>query len=127
MQYYQILIIIAEFVKNIFKGSEKTMSKTLKISLFSLICVLFIGTLFVNLNNDIEIYENEEKSKQQVIYTIREYEGKIAVFKNSDKKPMTVYESYTSLLPQQDRQRLQNGITVDNTTDLQKIIEDYTS
>ena len=103
------------------------MSKTLKISLFSLICVLFIGTLFVNLNNDIEIYENEEKSKQQVIYTIREYEGKIAVFKNSDKKPMTVYESYTSLLPQQDRQRLQNGITVDNTTDLQKIIEDYTS
>lgn len=92
-----------------------------------MICVLFIGTLFVNLNNDIEIYENEEKSKQQVIYTIREYEGKIAVFKNSDKKPMTVYESYTSLLPPQDRQKLQNGITVDNTTDLQEIIEDYTS
>lgn len=102
-------------------------SKVLKISIFSLVCVLFLATLFVNLNNDIKIYENEEKEKQQVIYTIKEYEGKIAVFKNSDKKPYTVYEAYTSLLPEQDRQRLQNGIKVDNTTDLQKIIEDYTS
>lgn len=102
-------------------------SKVLKISIFSLVCVLFLATLFVNLNNDIKIYENEEKAKQQVIYTIKEYEGKIAVFKNSDKKPYTVYEAYTSLLPEQDRQRLQNGIKVDNTADLQKIIEDYTS
>ncbi len=102
-------------------------SKVLKISVFSLVCVLFLATLFVNLNNDIKIYENEEKAKQQVIYTIKEYEGKIAVFKNSDKKPYTVYEAYTSLLPEQDRQRLQKGIKVDNTTDLQKIIEDYTS
>lgn len=102
-------------------------SKVLKISIFSLVCVLFLATLFVNLNNDIKIYENEEKAKQQVTYTIKEYEGKIAVFKNSDKKPYTVYEAYTSLLPEQDRQRLQNGIKVDNTADLQKIIEDYTS
>lgn len=102
-------------------------SKVLKISVFSLVCVLFLATLFVNLNNDIKIYENEEKAKQQVLYTIKEYEGKIAVFKNSDNKPYTVYEAYTSLLPEQDRQRLQNGITVDNTADLQKIIEDYTS
>ena len=102
-------------------------SKVLKISVFSLVCVLFLATLFVNLNNDIKIYENEEKAKQQVLYTIKEYEGKIAVFKNSDNKPYTVYEAYTSLLPEQDRQRLQKGIKVDNTADLQRIIEDYTS
>lgn len=102
-------------------------SKTLKISLFSLICVLCLATLFVNLNKDIEIYENEEKAKQQEIYTIKEYEGKIAVFKDFDKNPFMVYEAYTSLLPEQDRQRLENGIKVDNSTDLQRIIEDYTS
>ncbi len=102
-------------------------SKTFKISLFSLICVICLATLFVNLNNDIEIHENEDNTNNQDIYTIKEYEGKIAVFKNSDKKPFTVYESYISLLPPQDRQRLENGIKVDNTTDLQKIIEDYTS
>lgn len=102
-------------------------SKTLKISLFSLICVLCLATLFVNLNNDIEIYEDEKNVKQQEFYTIKEYEGKIAVFKDSDKKPFTVYEAYTSLLPEQDRQKLKDGIKVDNTTDLQKIIEDYTS
>ncbi len=101
-------------------------SKTLKISIFSLICVLCFATLFVNLNNDIEIYENENNTKQET-YTIKEYEGKIAVFKNSDKKPTTVYEAYVSLLPPQDREKLKNGIKVDNTTDLQKIVEDYTS
>ena len=102
-------------------------SKKLKFSLFSAICVLCLATLFVNLNNDIKTYENEEKTNQQEIYTIKEFEGRIAVFKNSDKAPFTVYESYVSLLPPQDRQRLQNGIRVDNTTDLQKILEDYTS
>ena len=103
------------------------MSKILKISIFSLICVIFIGTLFVNLNNDVESYENEKSQKQQEIYTIKEYDGKIAVYKNDENKPMEVYESYVSLLPEADRQKLQNGITVDNTTELQKIIEDYTS
>ena len=102
-------------------------SKIFKISLFSSVCVLCLATLFVNLNNDIESYEDEENTNQQEIYTIKEYEGKIAVFKNYDKTPFTVYEAYISLLPPQDRQRLQNGIKVDNTTDLQKIIEDYTS
>lgn len=102
-------------------------SKTLKISIFSLVCVLCLATLFVNINNDIESYEDDNSLNKQEIYTIREYEGKIAVFKNSDTKPFTVYESYISLLPEQDRQRLQVGIEVDNTTDLQRIIEDYTS
>ena len=93
------------------------MSKRLKFSIFSLICVMCIGTLFVNESDNI----------QQDIFIVKEYEGKIAVFKNDDSKPTTVYESYISLLPESDRIRLQNGITVDNTNDLQKIIEDYTS
>ena len=89
------------------------MSKIVKISIFSLICVIFIGTLFVNLNNDVESYENEKSQKQQEIYTIKEYDGKIAVYKNGENKPMEVYESYVSLLPEADRQKLQNGLTVD--------------
>ncbi len=101
--------------------------KMQKLLLFSSISVVCLATLFVNLNNDIKEYENEQNLSQQEIYTIKEFEGKIAVFKNSDTSPITVYEAYTSLLPEQDRQRLQKGISVDNTTDLQKIIEDYTS
>ncbi len=101
------------------------MSKRLKFSIFPLICVLCIGTLFVNLNKDVENYEKENIQKE--IFIIKEYEGKIAVFKNEDSKPTTVYDSYISLLPESDRIRIQKGITVDNTNDLQKIIEDYTS
>ena len=101
------------------------MSKRLKFSIFSLIFVMCIGTLFVNLNKDVEKYESD--NIQQDIFTVKEYEGKIAVFKNDDSKPTTIYDSYISLLPESDRIRLQKGITVDNTNDLQKIIEDYTS
>lgn len=101
--------------------------KVLKISLFSLICIFCIATLFVNLNNDITIYENEEISNQNETYIIKEYDGKVAVFKNKEKTPSTIYESYISLLPIEDQQKLLNGIKVDNTTDLQRIIEDYTS
>lgn len=102
------------------------MSKLLKTSIFSLICILCIGTLFVNLNN-VEIYENNENQNKEEFYTIKEYEGKIAVFKNNNSKPTTIYEAYVSLLPESDQIKLQNGITVNNTNDLQQIIEDYTS
>ena len=60
-------------------------------------------------------------------YTITEYQGKIAVFKNSDAIPMDVYDSYVSALPQHDRELLKSGIRTESTSELQKIIEDYTS
>ena len=60
-------------------------------------------------------------------YTVTEYQGKIAVFKNSDTVPIDVYDSYVSVLPQHDRELLKNGIRTESTSELQKIIEDYTS
>ncbi len=101
--------------------------KALKISIFSLICLACLTTLFVNLNNDIKTYENERNGNIQDVYTVKEYDGKVAVFKNNDTTPSTVYESYISLLPEQDREKLKSGISVNNKDDLQKIIEDYTS
>lgn len=102
--------------------------KNVKFLLFSLIGVLCFTVLFINLNNDIEKQRNQTLfSVEQDYYTVKEYEGKVAVFKNSDTAPTTVYESYVSLLPEQDRLRLSQGIRVDSTEELQKIIEDYTS
>lgn len=71
--------------------------------------------------------KSAESTHQSISYTVSEYEGKVAVFKNSDKVPFEVYESYVSLLPESDRERLKKGIRTESTEELQKIIEDYTS
>ena len=102
--------------------------KLVKFLLFSLICVLALTVLFINLNNNIE----KEQTRQQTVtendyYTIKEYDGKIAVFKNTEDTPITVYEAYISLLPEYDRNLLKKGIKAKSTEELQKIIEDYTS
>ena len=95
--------------------------KILLISIISVICFFIISAI-----QDDEIYENEAVTTAET-YTIREYDGKIAVFINQDTAPHTVYDAYVSVLPEPDREKLKKGITVDNTADLQKIIEDYTS
>lgn len=60
-------------------------------------------------------------------YTIAEYQGKIAVFKNGENVPMDIYNVYVSTLPQHDKTLLEQGIKIETPEELQKIIEDYTS
>jgi len=100
----------------------------LKILLFSAFCVCVLGLLFVMLNRNMENSVRENPyTPQNDYYTVTEYQGKIAVFKNSDTIPLEVYDSYVSHLPEHDRQLLKDGLRADNTVELQKIIEDYTS
>ncbi len=99
-----------------------------KFILFLTVCVLAVSVLYINLNRDIEKEEQRRSiSTDNKIYTVKEYEGKVAVFEANSNSPLTVYESYVSLLPEYDRMLLKEGISVDNTEELQKIIEDYTS
>lgn len=101
---------------------------TIKFLLFALLCVFCFAILFISLNNDIKRQGIQDFSvAKQDYYTIKEYEGKIAVYKNAEASPYVIYDSYTSLLPEQDRQRLKKGIVTDDTEYLQKVIEDYTS
>ncbi len=99
-----------------------------KIIVFFAICLLVLSALFVSINNDIDRREAETTSPQQItVYTIKDYNGKIAVFENNSTNPQNVYDSYTSVLPESDQIRLREGIVVSNASDLQRIIEDYTS
>ncbi len=101
--------------------------KSTKILIFALVSLFCLSVLYLNLNKDIE----KQQTRQQIIndeyYTVKDYNGKIAVFKNSENIPITVYDSYTSLLPEYDKKLLKEGIRVKDTNELQKIIEDYTS
>lgn len=59
-------------------------------------------------------------------YTVREYEGQIAVFSNDSEMPVKVFDTSVSGLPKCDRELLELGITVETPEELQKIIEDFT-
>ncbi len=99
-----------------------------KIILFSALCICVIAGLFMVLNRDIEdnIIENPYTPRNDY-YTVTEYQGKIAVFKNTDTIPLEVYDTYIEYLPEHDRLLLKDGIRADSPGELQKILEDYTS
>ena len=55
------------------------------------------------------------------------YEGKVALWKGNDPKPMKVFPYQASLLPEADRQALEKGIQVDSLWQLKQMIQDYLS
>lgn len=59
-------------------------------------------------------------------YTVREYEGQVAVFSDDSEMPVKVFDTAVSVLPKSDRELLELGITVDTPEELQKLIEDLT-
>ncbi len=61
------------------------------------------------------------------IYTIKEYEGKIAVFMGEKQKPEIVFDRYVHLLPDLDRKEIREGVIAEDYETLLSLIEDYTS
>lgn len=60
-------------------------------------------------------------------YTLSVYDGRIAVFENSDSQPIEVFDVYVSSLPYNEQVELRNGLTAADRDELQRLIEDYTS
>ena len=96
------------------------------ISIFSLI--------YIPLDHNAEpisyYYEPEIKTNNTSTtnreYTVKEFNGKIAVFENSNTTPLYILDSpFTRDLPKADRELLQNGIKATTEEELNKILEDY--
>lgn len=59
-------------------------------------------------------------------YTVKEFDGKIAIFENGTSELLRVLEApFVRDLPSFDRQLLKEGIVVQNENELIKILEDY--
>ncbi len=59
-------------------------------------------------------------------YTVREYDGKIAVFSGDNSNPDYVLESpLIRDLPFADRQALGEGVEVSNCEELNEVLQDY--
>lgn len=104
------------------------MTEKVKISVFALICAFSALILTLSFVNTEPIKEEKMQNEAHTtVYTVADYQGKIAVFKNSEKMPFEIYDSYVFSLPEEDRERLRSGIQTESESELQRIIEDYTS
>ena len=55
------------------------------------------------------------------------YEGKVALWRENETKPMKVFPYLASMLPKEDQKKLSKGIKIDNFSQLHKLLEDYLS
>ncbi|MGN0545023.1 MAG: BofC C-terminal domain-containing protein [Acutalibacteraceae bacterium] len=92
----------------------KTTIKSLTLAL-ALCAAAFLTTSFVI-----------EKTATPDKYIIRDYQGRVAVFRYGEDEPEEVFEVFTSSLPESECERISKGITVKSDEELQSLIEDYT-
>lgn len=55
------------------------------------------------------------------------HEGRIALWKDNQSKPMKVFPYQASMLPEADQKRLEKGIHVESLSELYQLVEDYLS
>ena len=60
-------------------------------------------------------------------YLLRDYEGRLAIFREESNTPEMIFDVYTRLLPQADQERLTEGISAPDYETLTRLIEDYIS
>ncbi len=105
--------------------------KNKKNFLYCFLITIFIATCsyttfsIFSLNKDKKILVKKTENKENFKYLIKETEGKIKVFLIGNEKPIATLEKEFEYLPEYDQKMLKNGIFVENTEKLNKILEDY--
>jgi len=60
-------------------------------------------------------------------YTIGVWEGRVAVFEGEQAFPKQIFDSFVSTLPSGQRAQVEDGIPVEDDTQLSLLLEDLTS
>ncbi len=60
-------------------------------------------------------------------YIIKDFYGKVAVFRSGEDNPIQITDTLTSSLPELDRAQLSDGVTADDEAQLKRLLEDYCS
>lgn len=69
------------------------------------------------------------QSESNAMYVLKDFEGRVAVFKANEGTPYKILDVYTSTLPNTDQITLSNdgGIPIEDEEGLAAIIEDFES
>ena len=69
----------------------------------------------------------EEPVAQPSAYTLREYEGCVAIYCGGEAQPGTVTDIEVRLLPSHDREMLRTGLSAADLRELSRLLEDLGS
>lgn len=102
--------------------------------IYAVLLLLSVFTLSYNLKIDnslnkhlAPVEQSQTSVCEKTVYTLKEYNGKIAVFCSDEPEPVKVLERFVKELPEEDKKLINRGISVYSESQLQKLIEDYTS
>lgn len=91
-------------------------------------CLLINTSLIFDSDKKKTTYNTESKPSSNILtYTVKDFNGNVAVFNSFDSNPIKVVNVYTSSLPKADQEMLLKGITVKNQLELNVLLEDLCS
>lgn len=98
-----------------------------KVLLFAvvIVCLIFIVVIISSSSNNNVYIEIPGATTISSIYVIKEYDGKVAVFKYDSSSPVQILDCKINSLPPDAAEALATGIVVSGEYELQKIIEAY--
>ncbi|HHX56487.1 MAG TPA: hypothetical protein GX710_00555 [Clostridiales bacterium] len=80
-----------------------------------------------NANAEVAVTETTETLDESIGYILKEYEGKLAIFRENSIKPYKKLDVDTSTLTDYDKELIKQGIVVKTEIELNALLEDYTS
>lgn len=92
-----------------------------------LLFAVFVATAFSLGAKYEKVTPPPETTSPSPLYTLSQYDGKLALFKRGYSMPVEIYEVYLSSLPQAEQSKIKSGISAQTDEEILKIIEDYTS
>ncbi len=91
---------------------------------FVIITVLAAGILTFSALSESAPLESDD-IKPMPVYTVKEYNGFLAVFPYQSDLPTQITEVYVDSLPESDRKKISNGMQIYSEDELQTLLEDY--
>ena len=92
-----------------------------------LLILVLIGSFYYENFSTVNTPESKiSETQASTVYTLKEYNGFLALFVNESLSPEAVYSVPIASLPEADRKMLTDGISVTDISLLQSLLEDFT-
>ena len=80
-----------------------------------------------------KVHHEKEKSRHEAVAahettpycTVREHEGRLAVFRYGETEPFMIKDVRVSMLPEHDREQFIHGVDIGSDKELKQLIEDF--
>lgn len=104
-------------------------AKSYRIVLLLVMILVIIAAFAAIQSQQFPIRQSDGNARTAAVYPyqLKEYEGKIGIYRTGEDKPYRVIDVYVSTLPAADQIELRDGIYIQSDEHLQRIIEDYES